>query len=430
MRKKFFSLIAVCLLLLGIGIPVSADEFNTAVRESVVVVYSYFELSDGTTSGFGYGTGFFVGNTKNNPEYLVTNHHVVSTYLEYGGGESKTAVLQNGTKISGKSKLVIFFNAKDYVEAYVVDSDETKDLALLKISSPTDKRKALKLRTPTEDMIGSTIYAVGYPGLSDNSMADAASQWGKEDATVTSGMISRFVTTSGTGVRQIQTDAVIQHGNSGGPMVDQAGNVVGINTSKVTTADVSNGGLDIETVNYAINVEELLPMLKLHDVEYETAEENSGLSHTLLIGIIIIVVVFILIGIFIKKKKTPSSARKTKKSRSKKPAETVGAPVVRSLSPQHHGRCFSLKEQQILVGRDPSSCTIVFRDETPGVSRTHCSLSWDSSSGDFIVTDLKSTYGTYLFSGQKLTPGVPYRLKANDTFYLGETGNALRVELE
>lgn len=430
MRKKLFSLITVCLLLIGMSIPAFADEFNTAVRESVVVVYSYFELSDGTTSGFGYGTGFFVGNTKSNPEYLVTNHHVVSSYLEYGGGESKTAVLQDGTKISGKSKLVIFFNAKDYVEAYVVDSDETKDLALLKISSPTDNRKALKLRTPTEDMVGSTIYTVGYPGLSDNSLADATSQWGKEDATVTSGMISRFVTTSGTGVRQIQTDAVIQHGNSGGPMVDPDGNVIGINTSKVTSADTSNGGLDIETVNYAINVEELLPMLKLHDVEYEMAEDGTELP-VLPIGIAVIAVILIAAGIFMKKKKTPSSpSPKEKKRHSKKTAAQTSSPVVRSLSSQHQGKCFSLKEQPVLIGRDPSSCTIVFQDGTPGVSRTHCSLSWDAASGDFVLTDLKSTYGTYLFNGQKLTPGTPCYLKANDTFYLGETSNSLRVELE
>lgn len=54
---------------------------------------------------------------------------------------------------------------------------------------------------------------------------------------------------------------------------------------------------------------------------------------------------------------------------------------------------------------------------------------WDGRTGEFLLTDLKSTYGTFLATGQKLTPGVACRLKAGDTFYLGEQSNALRVEL-
>ena len=66
---------------------------------------------------------------------------------------------------------------------------------------------------------------------------------------------------------------------------------------------------------------------------------------------------------------------------------------------------------------------------TPGVSAWHCSVVWDGRTGEFLLTDLKSTYGTFLATGQKLTPGVACRLKAGDTFYLGEQSNALRVEL-
>lgn len=429
MRKKLLSVLAACMLILGLHVPVSAAEFNTEVRESVVVVYSCFEASDGSAAGFGYGTGFFIGNTKENPEYLVTNHHVISSFLEYGAGETTTVLLQNGSKISGKSKLFVFFDSQNYVEAYVIDSDETKDLALLKLGAPTEERKALKLCTPTEDMVGSTVYAVGYPGMSDNSIADAASQWGKDDATVTSGMISRFVTTSGTGVKQIQTDAVIQHGNSGGPMVNENGDVVGINTSKVTKADVSESSIDIESVNYAINVDELLPMLKLHDVEYEMAK-GGGSGSTAVIVVVLLVVAAALIGVGIMMKKkgssVPAPGKKTVKAKKK---NQVLIPMVRSLSSQHNGMCVSLREKQITIGRDAASCAIVFRDGTPGVSRTHCTLSWDAETGDFILTDLKSTYGTYLFNGQRLSPGTPYRLKANDTFYLGEASNSLRVEL-
>ncbi|HIY16266.1 MAG TPA: FHA domain-containing protein, partial [Candidatus Intestinimonas stercorigallinarum] len=102
----------------------------------------------------------------------------------------------------------------------------------------------------------------------------------------------------------------------------------------------------------------------------------------------------------------------------------------RSLSAQHGGATVSVAGQQgVLVGRDGSVCSIVFKEGTPGVSARHCSVVWDGRTGEFLLTDLKSTYGTFLATGQKLTPGVACRLKAGDTFYLGEQSNALRVEL-
>ena len=56
-------------------------------------------------------------------------------------------------------------------------------------------------------------------------------------------------------------------------------------------------------------------------------------------------------------------------------------------------------------------------------------MSWSEPTGEFLLTDLKSTYGTFLSGGQKLTPGVPCRLRPGDVFYLGDPENALRVEL-
>nr|MCR4923432.1 FHA domain-containing protein [Lachnospiraceae bacterium] len=98
------------------------------------------------------------------------------------------------------------------------------------------------------------------------------------------------------------------------------------------------------------------------------------------------------------------------------------------LAVQHNGEKVTLKGRQILVGRD-ASANIRYKEGTPGISGRHCTLSYEESTGDFLLTDLKSTYGTYLSNGQKLQPGQVYRLKAGDSFYLGEKSNELRVEL-
>jgi pSer/pThr/pTyr-binding forkhead associated (FHA) protein len=105
-------------------------------------------------------------------------------------------------------------------------------------------------------------------------------------------------------------------------------------------------------------------------------------------------------------------------------------PVIRSMSSQHLGMTVALSSQPMLIGRDAGVCRIVFREDTPGVSSKHCQIYYDENVKAFILTDLKSSYGTFLASGQKLTPNAPYQLRPKDSFYLGEKDNAIFVDLE
>lgn len=444
----------VMAILLALGMPVTASAaFNTETRESVAVVYTCLDL-DGGEYGFGWGTGFFVGNQGENPTYLVTNYHVISDFVEYGSGELSSYKI-NGQTMQGRSKVRVYYDSSDYEEAYVVGYDASKDVALLKLSSATDKRKPVSLCSPDDSMVGSNIYAVGYPGLSENIFAGSTTSWGESDASVTSGTFSRIFTTEGTGRVNIQIDCVIQHGNSGGPLVNDEGAVIGINTWGVSE--------NSESVNYAVSIDEVIPLLKQYSVDYTMAsagssvvtddaasgsdgtdsvqedvsasvapaepQEKSGAGMWIAIVVAVVAVIAAVAVVLISKKKKAQPQSQTVVV-PQEPAKPVRRPVVRSLAPQHQGMRVALKEQPVLIGRSRSDCTIVFKEGTPGISGRHCSLAWDGASGDFVLTDLKSTYGTYLQSGQKLTPGVPYHLKAGECFYLGEAGNMLSVNME
>lgn len=436
MKKKKRTLLTVSLLLLLIlesTASVQAENISADARKSVAVVNVCMELDD-ISQSFGWGTGFFVGQEGEEPEYLVTNHHVIETYLDYGAGKSIEAELENGSKITGKSIIKVFFNSKEYVEAYVVDYDEAKDIALLRLSEPTDRRIPLKLCEPEDSMVGNKVYAVGYPGLAENAFADSTSSWSENDASVTGGTISRLLTTSGTGLQLIQTDTVIQHGNSGGPLINENGSVIGINSNGVTSADISESGIDIENVYYAINIREILPMLKIHDVEYQLENDSSPHNLIYVCAAIAVLVGGAIIGICLFKKKAvrneKSKAGVVKKNKGMEIARPDGIPVVKSLFIQHNGMQVSLRDRQIIIGRDAAVCAISYPHGTAGVSTRHCSLSWEKTSGDFVLTDLKSTYGTFLQSGQQLEAGIPYHLKPGDCFYVGDSKNMLRVEME
>lgn len=436
MKKRILRFQAAILLgislLLGAGtMRAEASSFKLEVRESVAVVATCLEIPGLAYEELeGWGTGFFVGALDENPEYLITNHHVVEDFLEFGAGEAVDVEFTDGSVATIKAKIRVYFSSDDYEEAYVIAYDEKKDIALLKLAAPTEERIAIPLCSPTDDMIGSSAYCVGYPGLSDNEIIDAMTNWGKTDVSVTMGTISRFVVSSGTGVRRIQTDAVIQHGNSGGPMVNADGSVIGINTLYISS--------DSETNYYAVSIDEAIPMLNNNNVPYTMAGDlKKGDNTGMIIGIAVaaaLVLVLVIVVILVNNKKgkqqsgTPVSAPEV----GNQPGRAALPPrkaTIRSLSTQHNGISYPIGETPILIGRDAANCTIVYREGTPGVSGRHCSVSYDPATGEFLVTDLRSTYGTFLQNGKKLEANVPYHLKSGESFYVGEPSNMLSVEV-
>jgi hypothetical protein len=262
---------------------------------------------------------------------------------------------------------------------------------------------------------------------------DTISSWGKEDATVTTGTISRFLTTSGTGVKSIQTDAVIQHGNSGGPMVNGNGSVIGIDTYTVDS--------DGESHYYAVSIDEALTMLNNNNVPYYMEKtsgsllENKPLLIGIAAGVLIIIVIIILVVVMSGKKKSEAPQPAAAPVQPLQAADISVPPVqtkrgmIRSLSPQHNGQSYDVDRNGILIGRDRANCRIAYNEGTPGVSSRHCSIMFDETSGEFLLTDLRSTYGTFLMNGQKLEPNVPYHLRAGESFYVGENSNVLKVEV-
>ena len=103
-------------------------------------------------------------------------------------------------------------------------------------------------------------------------------------------------------------------------------------------------------------------------------------------------------------------------------------PVVCPLSPEHNGMKIPLGNTVFLIGRDAQECALVYGDNTPGVSNRHCQVAFDKLNLQFVITDLGSTYGTFLMNGQKLNANVPYRLSSGESFYVGDPANAIRVE--
>ncbi len=108
--------------------------------------------------------------------------------------------------------------------ATVVATDRTEDLALLQIDAPETRWTPVAIETGQLTPVGSEVYAIGHPlGL---------------DWTLTRGIVSGYREIGP--VRMMQTDAPISPGNSGGPLLDEHGHLVGIVTSKAAAAGAEN----------------------------------------------------------------------------------------------------------------------------------------------------------------------------------------------
>jgi serine protease Do len=154
------------------------------------------------------GSGFIVSPDG----YIVTNNHLVAGINGSGTVDTVTVTLTN---------------RKEYT-ARIVGRDQTSDLALLKIEG--SNLPYVNFGDSTRSRVGDWVIAIGNPyGLG---------------GTVTAGIISalhRGITGVGAYDRYIQTDASINMGNSGGPMFDLNGNVIGINSALISPTGASVG---------------------------------------------------------------------------------------------------------------------------------------------------------------------------------------------
>lgn len=399
-------------------------------RQGVVMVRGIIYDTEGN-SQWGWGTGWAIGKPGEPVEYIVTNGHVVADAYEYPQ--------QYPNEIFGSVEVYYSAAENDLAQAEIVyySPQTQKDIAILRLPSPTEKRIALSLRESDSVKPGDTAYALGYPG---NAVANQPlPKYDMNDVTMTKGIISNRTTLTSTTYEAFQMDVSIAGGNSGGPLVDESGNVMGINVA--TAYDLTTGQLS--DVHYAIVIDELTKILDSERIAYTMA--GGGLSWTqpwfayvfLPIGVLALIGGIILLVTSqkgVQGAPAPAGAAAGMGS-GKAPARGGRGPVekravLRGVTGKYSGQSFDLLKGKVVIGRDPATCNIVFDKNTPGISGRHCQVVYDPNEDCFIITDLGSSYGTFLGNGKKLTANVAEKLSTGDTFYLCDNANRFVVSKE
>lgn len=199
----------------------SDDDIYLTVNQSNIKKITEPTIADFTKSVVtiktynAHGSGFIISEDG----YILTNEHVV------GRLKSVNVIFDNGITLQGE----------------VIKTSKKRDIALVKI--PGKGYKPLKIHSDLNSQkIGSEVFAIGTPADIDLGQ------------TVTKGILS--------GVREkenqefIQTDVSISPGSSGGPLINEKGEVIGVVVSKIK-------GIDVEGVGFAIPIEDAVSVLKI-----------------------------------------------------------------------------------------------------------------------------------------------------------------------
>jgi putative serine protease PepD len=194
------------------------------VSPSVVFITSRVLVRDffmGVMPQEGTGSGFVIDKEG----HVITNNHVVE----------------------GADRILVTLDDETSVEATLVGTDPSNDVAVLKIDVPAEKLDPVKLGTSSNLRVGQTAIAIGNPF--------------RLERTLTTGVISSLGRPLDSGGDRpiydvIQTDAAINPGNSGGPLLNTAGEVIGVNTAIVSPSGGSIGlgfAVPIDTVQRVAN---------------------------------------------------------------------------------------------------------------------------------------------------------------------------------
>jgi putative serine protease PepD len=155
-------------------------------------------------------------------------------------------ILTNNHVIAGAQQIQVVLSDGTTANATVVGTDPAHDLAVIKISVSASKLHPVTLGNSDSVQIGDAVYAIGAPFGLSGSMSEG----------VVSNLHQSGSSANGTGLSNlIQTDAAINPGNSGGPLLNSAGEVIGINTSIESPVDGNVG------VGFAIPINQVKQLL-------------------------------------------------------------------------------------------------------------------------------------------------------------------------
>ena len=267
MKKKIITFVVSLCMILGImAVPAHAE--NEAILEARKGILQVAQVIfvDGTEIGYAQvGTGFLIGRPEG-AQTVLTNYHVAHAVTE---DQVRTML---GTSIAANAriefKISVVVKRDVFINASIVNESRSADFTILKLEQPLYDRAPLKIGDSDNVSTTQDIFALGFPGIVSTIQLDTI--YTADDVTVTSGIVSKTndVYLVDAPIPCITHSARVSEGNSGGPLLNANGAVIGINSFISSDGDGNNDYF------YSIQINEVTDVLNALGIEYEKEDET------------------------------------------------------------------------------------------------------------------------------------------------------------
>jgi hypothetical protein len=364
--------------------------------------------------------------------FMIDNRHVVTNLTACCGKTDK----------GEQTQPVVVAGEKDASTAKVIWKNDDTEMAILELKDPLE-RPALTIAPLKTVEKEQAVYTAQFPDPGESGTVPKINE----------GKLLGLVKVENSSIQAYKTSASMNKANAGGALFDACGNVIGVNMM------VKDGA------QFAYVVDPLLEGLKSAGVQAKVAPEHCGSAAAAPAsggrdkeaeapkaewgpkGLEWIPVVLLLAAIalaFRPSRKKPQAAA-VRHQTLPEPASyvpqiaplapiaaggTVSRPALHGVAGQYERKSFSLDAGPSVLGRDQRAANLVFAPDAHTISKRHCIVSWDTARKTFVIEDLGSTNGTFLATGERLTPGQSRDLAPGERFFIGDLRNQFEVRME
>ena len=459
MSKKYYLCIISLLLSISVVSQIWAVPFNTRILDSGVLRIIVKHNSGRLITG----SGFLV----NRSGHVLTNYHVIHSII---GSSKVDHYVLGGIKGTRKNRFKLVWYSRE------------QDIALLKVEGLGKQRHPLIIADSEHASItkGLKVWTLGFPGASDTAGLTRFSP----EPVLKDGIISvkrnMILVRNATATRMYEHNAVINSGNSGGPLLDNCGRVIGMNQSKALSKLMNaKGRVTVsEGTFWSIRSVELVQRLKKLGVNFHYTADSCKASTVVpggksylemleqldhnknrwrLITIVLAIVLIIVLGFVIwwkfKTRNTHEGVSQfVRRELSRvlrhrygvdgkilagKETENIEPATVYVPKPgivfgilfgrgALSGKQFSITQNTAVLGRGRQSD---FQIKDDRVGRSHMKIGWDETQCNFYIEDMGSVNGTWLSSGNRIEPNSRYYMQAGVEFYIADPELLFVIEL-
>lgn len=267
--KRVMGMLVCLILALAMILPVTASESSSVneiiseARKGVLQINVYYVEKNGNEIGVQQGSCFLANNKT-----VVTCEHLLRIEPEYAEkleAEYNLPFSSNPDALDGKFRYTVAVKRDVEIEATILQKSEEMDFAIMTLENEIGGTTVLPFSDSDSLQATEGVYALGFPG--ELEVAKGINYYTYQDVSITHGIVSFIGNTklpSGHEVPGIQHSAMIAGGNSGGPLLNENGEVVGVNDSTLNN-----------NYYFSIQINEIRDILDAFGIVYTKAEGGS-----------------------------------------------------------------------------------------------------------------------------------------------------------